>query len=80
MTAPTRILPLFTRSHEGGRSSMTCQYRCGDACDQPVPNTSDNEYFGDIVAEGFSRRAALRAGSAGAALVGLSHAAGSARH
>ncbi|KGN30804.1 phosphatase [Knoellia sinensis KCTC 19936] len=71
MTAPIRMLPLFTRSHEGGRSSMTCHYRCGDACDQPVPNTSDNEYFGDLVAAGVSRRAALRAGGAGAALVGL---------
>ncbi|MEO7268000.1 MAG: PhoX family phosphatase [Knoellia sp.] len=71
MTSPARLLPLFTRSHEGGRSSMTCQYRCGDACDQPVPNTSDNEYFGDIVAAGVSRRAALRVGGAGAAVVGL---------
>ncbi len=71
MTAPARLLPLFTRSHEGGRSPMTCQYRCGNACDMDVPNTSDNEYFGDIVAAGVSRRAALRAGGAGAALVGL---------
>ncbi|MFW5472999.1 PhoX family protein [Knoellia sp. CPCC 206450] len=71
MTTPARLLPLFTRSHEGGRSSMTCQYRCGNACDQDVPNTSDNTYFGDLVAAGVSRRAALRAGSAGAALVGL---------
>ncbi|WP_353952005.1 PhoX family phosphatase [Knoellia sp. S7-12] len=71
MTTPARLLPLFVRSHEGGRSSMTCQYRCGDACDQPVPNTSDNEYFGDIVAAGVSRRAALRVGGAGAAVVGL---------
>lgn len=50
---------------------MTCQYRCGNACDQAVPNTSDNEYFGDLVADGVSRRVALRAGGAGAALVGL---------
>lgn len=71
MTTPARLLPLFTRNHEGGRSSMTCLYRCGDACDQPVPNTSDNEYFGDIVAAGVSRRAALRVGGAGAAVVGL---------
>ena len=28
---------------------MTCRYKCGDACSKPVPNTSGNEYFGDIV-------------------------------
>ena len=71
MTAPTRLLPLTARSHEGGRSSMTCQYRCGNACDLAVPNTSDNTYFGDLVAGGLSRRVALRAGGVGAALVGL---------
>ena len=43
-------LNLFV-SHDGKskRQHITCRYKCGDACWKPVPNTSDNEYFGDIV-------------------------------
>ncbi|MCX2968086.1 MULTISPECIES: PhoX family protein [Streptomyces] len=54
-------LPLMS-THPGGRSAMTCHYRCGDACFKEVPNASDNAYFGDIVA-GMSRRTMLRAGA-----------------
>ncbi len=50
---------------------MTCRYRCGDACSQIVPNTSDNDYFGDVVAESLSRRSMLKAGGLGAAVTGL---------
>lgn len=42
-----RLLPLIGSPHPGGRSAMTCRYRCGDACFHEVPNTSDNEYAGD---------------------------------
>ena len=49
---------------------MTCKYRCGDACSHPVPNTSDNAYFGDLVAEVVSRRGMLRAGALGALVAG----------
>ena len=54
-------LNLFV-THRGisSRQHITCRYRCGDACSRPVPNTSDNEYFGDIVAQ-VSRRSALQA-------------------
>ena len=55
---------------------MTCKYRCGDACSHPVPNTSDNTYFGDLVAEMVSRRGMLRAGALGALVAGTSLAAG----
>ena len=43
-------LNLFV-THDGKskRQHVTCVYKCGDACSKPVPNTSDNEYFGDIV-------------------------------
>ena len=57
-----RPLPLLAR-HEGGRDAMTCRYRCGDACDDPVPNQSDGPYFGDIVSAALSRRGVLRAGA-----------------
>ncbi|MEV5470786.1 hypothetical protein AB0L66_00240 [Streptomyces sp. NPDC052207] len=41
-----KLLPLIgttSGSHPGGRSALTCRYRCGDACFHEVPNTSDNE-------------------------------------
>jgi secreted PhoX family phosphatase len=49
---------------------MTCQYRCGNACDHPVPNESDNEYLGDIISTGLTRRGLVRAGALGALVVG----------
>ncbi|MFC4005314.1 PhoX family protein [Prauserella oleivorans] len=59
---PGRLLPLLT-SHRSGRSPVTCEYRCGNACAHPAPNTSDNEYFGDVVRNVVSRRGALKAGA-----------------
>ncbi|MGP3980834.1 PhoX family protein [Streptomyces sp. KR80] len=76
-----RLLPMIS-SHPGGRSAMTCRYRCGDACFHEVPNTSDNAYVGDVIAGVLSRRTALRAGAvvtvaaaAGAAVVGQTQGA-----
>jgi uncharacterized protein len=71
MTAPSdpsRALPLLPV--HGNRSAMTCLYRCGNACSHPAPNTSDNEYFGDVVAAEVSRRGVMRAGALGALVVG----------
>lgn len=56
-------LPLINQHPSGGRSAMTCHYRCGDACFKEIPNKSDNTYFGDIVSGGLSRRTMLRAGA-----------------
>jgi uncharacterized protein len=60
--------------HPGGRSALTCRYRCGDACFHEVPNKSDNEYIGDVIAGALSRRSMVRA----AAVVTAATAAGSA--
>lgn len=46
-----RLIPLnLSATHDGSssRQRVTCRYRCGDACAHPEPNTSDNEYFGDL--------------------------------
>ncbi|MFI6644228.1 PhoX family protein [Streptomyces sp. NPDC050504] len=67
------LLPLIS-SHPGGRSALTCRYRCGDACFQDVPNTSDNEYVGDVIKGALSRRSMMRA----AAVVTVATAAGTA--
>ncbi|WP_030694086.1 PhoX family phosphatase [Streptomyces globisporus] len=70
-----KLLPLLsTNPHGGGRSALTCRFRCGDACFHEVPNTSDNEYVGDVIAGALSRRSALRA----AAVVTVASAVGGA--
>lgn len=72
-----KLLPLLSSSssaHPGGRSALTCRYRCGDACFHEVPNKSDNEYVGDVIAGALSRRSMMRA----AAVVTVATAAGSA--
>ena len=69
LPAARRDLPLLPV--HSGRSRLTCLYRCGNACDHPVPNTSDNPYFGDILAEGISRRGLLKAGALTGLVVGV---------
>ncbi|WKX71410.1 PhoX family phosphatase [Streptomyces sp. XD-27] len=71
-----KLLPLLSSQH-GGRSAMTCRFRCGNACFHEASNTSDNEYVGDVIASALSRRTMLRAGAvvtvgaaAGAAVLG----------
>ena len=59
-------------SHPGGRSALTCRFRCGDACFHPAPNTSANPYVGDVIATALSRRSMMRA----AAVVTVAAAAG----
>ncbi|QCB94895.1 PhoX family protein [Cellulomonas shaoxiangyii] len=66
------LLPLLPMAgHTAGRRSpVTCHLRCGDACAQPVPNVSGNEYFRDVASAALSRRAVLAGGLvAGAAVV-----------
>ncbi|GAA4436428.1 PhoX family phosphatase [Actinokineospora soli] len=75
MSSDGRInLPLLT-DHKLGRAAVTCEYRCGNACSHDAPNTSDNEYFGDVVRSAVSRRGMLKAGAvlgvAGAGIAGL---------
>ena len=57
-----KLLPLIS-SHPGGRSALTCRYRCGDACLHETPNTSDNAYVGDVIAGALSRRSLMRTGA-----------------
>ncbi|MEV0771621.1 PhoX family protein [Nocardia salmonicida] len=57
-------LALFVK-HDGqsARAALTCEYKCGNACFHEVPNTSNGEYFGDIVA-GLNRRGLIKGGAA----------------
>ncbi|MCV7420646.1 PhoX family phosphatase [Mycobacterium yunnanensis] len=70
------LVPLNLFVNHDGRSArqhVTCRYKCGDACSQPAPNSSDNEYFGEVVKR-VSRRTLLR----GAGVTVLAVGAGSA--
>ena len=64
---------LVTHNGRSSRQHVTCRYRCGDACSKPVPNKSDNEYFGDI-AKAVSRRSVLQAGGIAVLAVGAGSA------
>ncbi|MFC7549089.1 PhoX family protein [Plantactinospora sp. GCM10030261] len=72
MSDRRRLLPLLNTTRHGSRDSMTCLYRCGNACDHPVPNQSDNPYLGDLVSAEMSRRGVVRAGALGALVLGFS--------
>jgi hypothetical protein len=64
---------LVTHNGRSSRQHVTCRYKCGDACSRPAPNTSDNEYFGDI-AKAVSRRSVLQAGGVAVLAVGAGSA------
>lgn len=72
MPSRRALLPLLPMSgHTAGkRSAVTCHLKCDDACFHPVPNTSANPYFRDVVDAAISRRALLAGiGVASAAIV-----------
>ncbi|PZF86091.1 PhoX family protein [Jiangella anatolica] len=53
---------------------MTCLFRCGNACAHPAPNSSENEYFGDMLQAEVSRRGIVRAAAVGALVIGAGSA------
>ncbi|MGQ0482833.1 MAG: PhoX family protein [Pseudonocardia sp.] len=57
----TSLLPLDVRRRPGRRAQLTCRYRCGNACEHPPPNPTDNPYIGEIVEATISRRTMFRA-------------------
>ncbi|MCZ2836603.1 PhoX family protein [Modestobacter sp. VKM Ac-2985] len=63
------LLPLLSSVRHGSRSHATCHYKCGNACDTPVPNTTGNPTIGAVVEGAFSRRTMLKAAGAGALVV-----------
>ena len=66
LAPPSRpLLPMHALTR-GKRSPVTCHLKCADACSQPVPNTSGNEYFADVASAALSRRAVLGGAGLGA--------------
>jgi uncharacterized protein len=72
--ALVQLTLVVTHRGKSSRQHVTCRYKCGDACSKPVPNTRDNEYFGDIARQAISRRSALRAGGITVLAVGAASA------
>ena len=69
-----KSLTLFVK-HDGqsSRASVTCEYKCANACFHEVPNTSDGAYFGDIVSA-LNRRGLIKGGAAAVLAVGAASA------
>ena len=59
------LLPLLNSGPHGSRSHMTCQFRCGNACDKPIPNETDHPEFHEIAAQAIARRSVLKAAGTG---------------
>lgn len=65
-------LPLLMKNHVvGKRSAVTCALKCANQCMNPVCNTSDAAYFGDIARAAISRRALLGGTAAGALVMAI---------
>ncbi|WP_110241326.1 PhoX family protein [Nocardioides gilvus] len=65
------MLGVPTRGPHGSRSAMTCEFRCGNACDKPVPNRSANEEFAQVATRALARRRVLQGGLTAGALGAL---------
>lgn len=63
--APSTNLALLPTGPHGSRSNMTCHFRCGNACDQPIPNQSESGHIRDEITRAVGRRSVLRGASVG---------------
>ncbi len=70
----SKPLALFVK-HDGqsARASVTCEYKCANACFHEAPNTSAGAYFGDIVSS-LNRRGLIKGGAAAVLAVGAGSA------
>ena len=55
---------------------MTCFFRCGNACDHPEPNRSDNGHIQEEIATALQRRAVLKGAAVGSGALVLGGVAG----
>ncbi|MEQ6903345.1 PhoX family phosphatase [Nocardioides sp. YIM 152588] len=76
--APLPLIPLDEREghRHGSRSYLTCLYRCGNACDMPVPNTTDHPTMAEEITKAMGRRSVLRGAAIGGGALVLSGTAG----
>ncbi|MGJ7452589.1 PhoX family protein [Aquipuribacter sp. MA13-13] len=65
---------MLGRTH-GTRSATVCHWKCDDACAKPVPNTTDNPLFADVLRQVVARRTVLAGSAAAAFTVGVAGSA-----
>lgn len=70
--------PDGTGLRHGSRSHLTCFFRCGNACDKPIPNVSDNGHIQDEITRAVQRRSVLKGAAAGTGVLVTSGLAASA--
>ena len=76
-TPVRRLLPVVeTGTRHGSRSYMTCLYRCGNACDQPVPNQTGHGHIQDEIERVVARRTVLGGAALGASALVVGRFAG----
>ena len=69
-TIPLSLHVVHAHDGRSSRSNLTCRYKCGDACRHDPGNTSDNNYFRDVVRTAVSRRSVLKTSAGAAVAVG----------
>ena len=77
--APNRpTLPITPVNRHGSRSRMTCLFRCGNACDHPEPNQSENGHIQQEITRALQRRSVLKGAAIGSGALVLGGAAATA--
>ncbi|ABL81393.1 MULTISPECIES: PhoX family phosphatase [unclassified Nocardioides] len=72
------VHPVGSGNRHGSRSHLTCYFRCGNACDQPEPNRSDNGHIQDEIAKAVQRRSVLKGAAVGSGALVVSGLVGAA--
>ncbi len=75
--APAGSTPPADGFRHGSRSLMTCFFKCGNACDHPEPNRSENGHIQDEIAAAINRRSVLRGAAVGSGAIVLGGVVGS---
>ncbi|MDI6909753.1 PhoX family phosphatase [Nocardioides sp.] len=71
------VHPVGSGNRHGSRSHLTCYFRCGNACDRPEPNRSDNGHIQDEIAKAVQRRSVLKGAAVGSGALVLGGMVGS---
>ena len=70
-----RLLPITPIERDGerhgSRSYLTCLYRCGNACDHPEPNQTENPTMAQEIEKALGRRTVLRGAAVGGGVLVL---------
>jgi secreted PhoX family phosphatase len=69
-------LTIHPTNRHGSRSRMTCLFRCGNACDHPEPNRTDNGHIQQEITKAVQRRSVLKGAAVGSGALVLTSMVG----